>query len=96
MVCLQPIILFCDFSIILLRDTARLRHLESVPRDLGLFFFADTIPVARDMLIAKQRAYLLQSPSLGLLYESQCLRLANSPCRDAHREKKPDCCDITH
>lgn len=68
MIRLQPIGLLCGSSIItLLRDATRLRHLKSIPRDLGLFFFTDTIPVACDVLIAKQRPNLLQSPPFGLL-----------------------------
>ena len=75
MIHLQPIILLCDSAVILLRNAARLRRLKSVPRDLSFFFFADAVPVARDMLIAKQRPNLLQSPSFGLLYQSQYLLL---------------------
>ena len=69
MIRLQPIGLLCGFSTVtLLRDAARLCHLKSIPRDLGLFFFTDTIPVARDVLISKQRPDLFQSPPFGLLY----------------------------
>jgi hypothetical protein len=51
---LQPIILLCGFSAITLwRDATRLRHLQGVPRDFGLFFFANTVPVTCDMLIAE-------------------------------------------
>jgi hypothetical protein len=51
---LQPfILLHRSTTILLLRDTARLRHLKGIPRDLGFFFFTNTVPVARDMLIAK-------------------------------------------
>lgn len=76
MVCLQLITLLYESSrVILLRDAARLCHLEGVPRDLGPFFFADAIPVARDMLVAKQRPDFLQSPAFGLLYDSKYLLL---------------------
>lgn len=52
---------------ILLRHATRLRHLKGVPRNLGLFSFTDTVPVARNMLVAKQRSNLFQGPSFGLL-----------------------------
>lgn len=74
MIHLQPIILLFGFSAIMLfRHATRPRHLKGVPRDLGLFFFTDAVPVARDMLVAEQRPYLLQGPALGLLYLSQHL-----------------------
>jgi hypothetical protein len=38
----------------LLQNAARLGHLYSVSRNLGLFLFADTIPMARNMLITEQ------------------------------------------
>jgi hypothetical protein len=57
---LQLIILLRGLSVIILpQDTARLRHLKGVPRDLGFFFFTDAVPVARDMLVAEQRPNLL-------------------------------------
>jgi hypothetical protein len=60
MIRLQPIILLrASAAIMLLRNATRLRHLKGVPRDLSFFFFTDAIPVARDMLIAKQGPDLL-------------------------------------
>jgi hypothetical protein len=59
MIHLQPIILLCgSSSIMLFQNATRLRHLKGVPRDFGLLFVTDAIPVARDMLIAKQRPNL--------------------------------------
>ena len=71
----QPITLLRGSVVVmLLGDATRLRHLKGVPRDLSLFFFTNTVPVARDILIAKQRPDLFQSPSLGLLCPSQYMR----------------------
>ena len=67
----QPITLLRGSVVVmLLGNTTRLRHLKGVPCDLGLFFFTDAVPVARDMLVAKQRPNLFQGPSLGLLCRS--------------------------
>jgi hypothetical protein len=46
-------------SILHFWDAARLGHLQGVSCNLGLLFFTDAIPVARDMLVTKQGPDLL-------------------------------------
>lgn len=54
--------------ILLLGNVASLGHLHRVPGNLGFLFFADAIPVARNMLVAEQRANFFEGTAFGFLW----------------------------
>lgn len=65
------ILLRISTSLLHFWDAARLSHLQGISCNLGLLLFTDTIPVARDMLVAEQRPDLFQSSSFGFLLQDQ-------------------------